>query len=502
MAREGIKSRLIAAFGEDKVSFSLDILQHYSASIHGANCEPLAIVKPENETEVIRLVKLAEELRFNIFPISRGKNLGYGDAQGTAAGQVILDLSQMNRVIAADDQMCFATIQPGVSQKQLYDHLRANNINLQMDVTGAGLEASIVGNFLERGFGHTNYGDRFSRLINMRIVLMNGEVLSTGFADSSHANAKNTYRFGLGPVLDGLFSQSNFGIITEMTFEMMPAPEQTLLFAISARKEEDISGIICAIRELKLNGVLHSAVHIANKSRAIGSKEDHLLGAWNLSGCIAGPRILVKTQKTLIRKIFRKHLRGHRLVFLNDFRIKLLAFVHRNIKHLSFFPPLWEVFQEQNGIPTDDPLRTLLDDPSATSADISVEKYPICFSWINAVCQADPESIIKINTLLKTFFNSRGYEFRVTMTAVNPRTFILITNITFPRAPDAIAAAKSFKRDCYSMLAENGFYPYRSGSGMFSEMPPYSPVRQKILHDLKKVFDPNGILAPGKYNIG
>jgi 4-cresol dehydrogenase (hydroxylating) len=501
MAKESIESSLIAALGESRVFTSPERLGQYAASIHGSQCLPLAIVKPTSEQQVITLVSLATAYRFSIFPVSRGKNLGYGDAQGTSAGQVILDLSDLNGILEVDDKLCFATIQPGVSQRQLYEHIKANKLNIRMDVTGAGLEASIAGNVLERGFGHTDYGDRFARVISLRVVLMNGTVLCTGFSGHDNADAANTYRYGLGPTLEGLFSQSNFGIITAMTIEMMPVPEKTVMFALSAVRNSDINGIIDAIRELKLNGVVNSAVHIANKSRAVGSGKGRMLGAWNLSGSIAGPAPLVRARKKLVRQAFRKHLHGHRLAFLEDWSIRFLGWINRTITPLSFYPPLHEVFQEQNGIPTDDPLKTLLDDRNAASATISVADYPVCFSWINAVCKADPNSISKVIALLEDVFQQHGYEFRVTMTAVNPRTFILISNITYPREDASIEKAKAFKHACYALLNENGFLPYRSGSGMFDDLPEYADVHKELLRQLKAVFDPLNLLAPGKYNI-
>lgn len=498
--QQAIESGLTAALGPEKVDFSQDTLRHFAASIHGRVCTPLAIVHPTDEKEVVELVKLAASHRFTLFPLSRGKNLGYGDAHGTAEGQVIVDLSRMNRILEVNDRLGFATLEPGVSQGQLYEHIRDNRLQVQMDVTGAGLQASIVGNVLERGFGHTDYGDRFSRIVHLRAVLMDGSIIDTGFADQS-ADAADTYRPGIGPVIEGLFSQSNLGIVTRMTIELMPIPEKTVMFAVSAKKTADLDGIINAIRELKLNGVLYSAVHIANRSRALGNVEDRVLGAWNLSGSISGPRALVNVRKRLVRKAFAKHLSGHRLVFIDHFRMKVLGWIHQHVFKLSFYPTLHEVFQEQNGIPTDDPLKTLLDDREATSADLSIGKYPVCFSWINAVSKAEPDSIRKAIALLEGIFEEHGYEFRVTMTAVNPRTFILISNITYPRTDEEIRRAKEFKHACYKRMIEGGFMPYRSGSGMFEDLPSYPPAKKALLKRLKDVFDPERLLAPGKYNI-
>jgi 4-cresol dehydrogenase (hydroxylating) len=83
-----------------------------------------------------------------------------------------------------------------------------------MDSTGAGPEASLVGNALDRGFGHTRYGDHFQTFCGLQIVLADGRVLETGFGHFPNARARWVFRYGIGPFVDGIFSQSNFGIVT------------------------------------------------------------------------------------------------------------------------------------------------------------------------------------------------------------------------------------------------------------------------------------------------
>ena len=93
-----------------------------------------------------------------------------------------------------------------------------------MDATGAGLDASLVGNTLDRGFGHTPYGDHSATACGMEIVLADGSVLNTGYSHIENAKAKYCYRYGIGPFLDGLFQQSNYGIVTKIGLWLMPEP--------------------------------------------------------------------------------------------------------------------------------------------------------------------------------------------------------------------------------------------------------------------------------------
>lgn len=502
MQQRNPESRLIEIFGSEKVFSDPQTISFYASSMTGSRCEPSVVVFPESEEDVISLVKIAAELQLKLFPISRGKNMGYGDAHGTAHGQVIVDLRRMKSILNVDDQLCFATIQPGVSQGQFYSYIKERNLQVQLDVTGAGLDASVVGNLLERGFGHTDYGDRFGQLISLRVVMADGKVLHTGFGAYKDADALHSYRYGVGPVLDGLFTQSNFGIITEVTIGLMPKPETTYTFAGSIRSVDQLSSLVNVIREAKLKGILSSAVHIANRSRTVGKTDNKLIGSWNVSGCISGPKSLVRKKAGLLRSVFKKHIKGgYLLIFLTPLRMKWMKFVNDNIFKISVFRPLFEVFQQQNGIPTDDPLKTLLDDESAESASVSIAKYPYCFGWINAVISANGESVNRAVCLLDDLFQKWNYELRITMTAVNPRTLILISNITYERSEEAIKKAEDFMKVCHAELNKAGFLPYRSGSGTFSSLPQPDTATADVLKKIKNALDPGGMFAPGKYGI-
>ena len=128
----------------------------------------------------------------------------------------------MNRILEVNTTSCYAVLEAGVTQGQLWDHLQEQNAGLWFDATAAGREASVVGNALDRGFGHTSYGDHFQSLCGMDVVLPDGRLLQTGFGAYPNARAHRHYRYGVGPFLDGLFVQSNLGIVTRIGLWLMP----------------------------------------------------------------------------------------------------------------------------------------------------------------------------------------------------------------------------------------------------------------------------------------
>lgn len=86
-----------------------------------------------------------------------GARFRYGD------GCVTLDLSRMDRLLDIDAELGLVTLEPGVTQKQLFDYLSSRNLNFFVPTTGAGPTASLVGNALERGFGHRQWNSARSR---------------------------------------------------------------------------------------------------------------------------------------------------------------------------------------------------------------------------------------------------------------------------------------------------------------------------------------------------
>ncbi len=93
-----------------------------------------------------------------------------------------------------------------------------------VSVTGSTPDSSLIGNALERGAGSGPYYDRFAHVCNLEVILPTGECINTGFGRFPEAKTASLHRWGVGPYLDGIFTQSNLGIVTEMTVWLAPLP--------------------------------------------------------------------------------------------------------------------------------------------------------------------------------------------------------------------------------------------------------------------------------------
>jgi FAD/FMN-containing dehydrogenase len=260
---------MCAVVGHPQVRADRGTRERYARSTCARSTYPLAIVTPSTAAQVVALVKIAGQFQVPIYPLSTGKNWGYGDACAVGDGQIIIELSRMNRIISVDPSLAYAVIEPGVTQQQLADYLRAHQLDLWADCTGAGPDTSFMGNILERGFGHSPYGNRLQHVAGMQVVLASGEVLETGFGHYPNARVTHLFPYGVGPFLDGIFTQSNFGIVTRIGIWLMPKSECLNHFMCTVPKHEDIAAVVDALRPLRLNGTLRSVLHIGNDLRVI-----------------------------------------------------------------------------------------------------------------------------------------------------------------------------------------------------------------------------------------
>ena len=263
------------------------------------------ILRPANRPEVQECVRIANRFQVPVYPVSSGKNWGYGSRVPTSDGCFLLDLGRINRILDFNEKLAYVTVEPGVTQAQLYRFLQARQSRLWMDATGASPECSLIGNAVERGFGHTPYGDHFAHTCGLELVLPTGEVIETGFAGFPGAHAAPAYRWGVGPSLDGLFSQSNFGIVTRMTVWLMPAPEYFQAYYFHCRNADDVMPLIDALRPLRLDGTIRGASHIVNDYKVLSALKQYPWEATGGSTPLRAPQMEKFRRELKIRRLER-----------------------------------------------------------------------------------------------------------------------------------------------------------------------------------------------------
>jgi 4-cresol dehydrogenase (hydroxylating) len=433
----------------------------------------------------------------------------------------------MNRILDFSEELGYVTVEPGVTQAQLYTFLKERRSGLWMDSTGASPHCSLIGNAVERGFGHTPYGDHFAHCCGLEVVLPSGSVIDTGFARFPSAHAAPLNRWGVGPSLDGLFSQSNLGIVTRMTVWLMPEPEYFQAYYFRSESHDGLAALIDALRPLRMNGTIRSSSHIANDYKVVSALEqypwkeaggetplrgplmeklrgDLKIGAWNGSGALYGTKVQVKEARRLIRRALAG--KATRLEFLDDRKLSLasrFAKVYERIsgwnltRTLAVLKPVYGLMK---GIPTDHPLTsTYWRKRTPPPAEMDPDRDGCGLLWCSPVAPNEGSHAQRLTAFATDLVLRHGFEPAISLTVLSERTLACIVSITYDRE---IAGEDARAMACYHELLEGfaskGYYSYRLSVGSMSTLAIPGPYSE-VLQALKETFDPTGILAPGRY---
>jgi 4-cresol dehydrogenase (hydroxylating) len=257
-----------AALGAGKVFFEDLDRQTYRDKFwvdEGAHI-PFGAIAPTSVEEVQAAVRVANQFRVPIFPISRGKNLGYGGSAPVLEGSVVMDLSGMKK-IEFDAANGVVTLEPGVGFYDLYDYIRQNDLPFWLSTPGNSW-GSVIGNALDRGVGYTPFGENTKSLCGMEVVLPTGEAVRTGMGAFAGANTWGLYPYGFGPAWDQMFVQSNFGIVTKANMWLMDEPESLMGMDVEFDRPEDLKAMVDTIGPLRREGLLRQSPSIGNWMRA------------------------------------------------------------------------------------------------------------------------------------------------------------------------------------------------------------------------------------------
>jgi len=234
---------------------------------------PSAAVAPDALEQVQEIVRTANRFSIPLYTISTGRNLAYGGSAPVLSGSVVLDLKRMNRILEVSEKNAFALVEPGVSYFDLYRYIREKGLKLWIDCPEPGW-GSPIGNALDRGAGSTPlpYRDHFSAHCGIEVVLANGEVVRTGMGALPTARTWQQFKYGTGPFMDGIFSQSNFGVVTKMGFWLYPEPEACLIGRARVPRHDDVIPFVDILANLMYSGVINT--HFAIRSPIFNGPPD------------------------------------------------------------------------------------------------------------------------------------------------------------------------------------------------------------------------------------
>jgi FAD/FMN-containing dehydrogenase len=451
-----------------------------------AGSRPLLLVYPETGDEVKRIVKWAGETGIPLVPVSSGPPHFHGDTVPSQSG-IVVDFSKMRRILKIDPVNRYARVEPGVTYAELVPEVRKHGLRLNLPLLPRDSK-SVVTSLLEREpvlIPKYQY-DYTDPLLTLEVVYGTGDVFRTGSAsgpgDLEHLKSDMVNPWGPGSVdyyrfLTG--AQGTMGLVTWVTIKTEVLPSLQKLFFIPITDAVDFPPLLAALLRqrvvdecLVLNNVNLAAILAENWT------EDYLelkksLPPWTVITCVAGyqryPEERVAIQEKYLLNICRSlNLRA---------QLDLPAAGVRGSTILELLSGPWKkkTYWKQcfKGACHDifflTPLSRVADFINLMQKIAAGLRYP----------EED------IGCYIQPMVQGRGChcEFNLFCDESNP---------------DEVARTKRLFMETSEVLVQNGAFfsrPY----GPWAEMV-FSRYTEGViaLKKLKNIFDPHGILNPGK----
>ncbi|MEM7029199.1 MAG: FAD-binding oxidoreductase [Chloroflexota bacterium] len=460
----------------------------------------LAILHPGNTGEVQACLQIANEYKIPIYVISRGKNWGYGSSVPVTSQSVILNLTRLDQIVTVNETLAYVTVQAGVTFHQLDAYLREHDIGLMINCPGSTPDASIVGHALERGFVSGLESERGSHILQMELVLPTGALIQTGYGRFENIATTPICQTGIGPTMNGLFTQSNLGLVTQMTISLPPRPAYRQTFTFRLAQTTRLLQFIPNLQSLIQSQAINASCTLFNDYRASTLMRQY---PWKAAG---GETPLPAD----LHQQFQAELQGrwygkaglwaNSLAELEAKRTYLTQKIEASIHLLRFEPPnqpdtLFELSTQSRL--TGMYWRKKMDEPSEPNPD----RDRCGLIWFSPLIPFTAEDLAQCLTLIEPIVSKYQFEPAISLQCFNARTIYVIVGLIYDRdnaGEDQQAAACS--QALHETLGEFGYLPYRLNIHTMYQTPPFDDDSGVLYQRLKQALDPNDILAPGRYD--
>ncbi|MBP9127881.1 MAG: FAD-dependent oxidoreductase [Elusimicrobia bacterium] len=506
-----------------------------------------AFVYPSNTEQLKKILEIASAHGVPLWPCGKGKNWGYGSATPAREGAVVLVLERMNQILEINETLAYAVIEPGVTYRQLHAHIKERGLRLWLDCTDGPADGSVMGNALERGIGETPYGDHFENICGLEVLLPDGRLVRTGGGPIDGYKTWNTFKWGVGPYLEGLFSQSNYGIVTKMGLWLMPEPDcfESCLFELG--REESFPRLIDTLRELAFAGALRSKVHLINDVTTFGLIEDdprrlldgapcltddhrarlrkkYNIAPWTFGAGLYGTKAQVRAARDLIKK--KLGPLGN-LWFLGDRRVGALKTVLAILKRFRVHPkhrpwvdwvsrailrkpfPCLEALPHMHSIEKGNPsdyfvkhayMKKLGAKPADN--DIDPARDHCGGIWAGIVVSLEGGEVGRVVEHCRALARKKNLDINFALMLATARSIIVLTSLFYDKTDtDETARVLALYNEIAESTQTMGYQQYRTSTAFMGRIFSKSPEFKELACRIKGVLDPGNIIAPGKYGI-
>jgi glycolate oxidase len=264
---EKTKKALIDIVGEENFTDSLIDLVSYSYDASEHSHRPSCAVWAETPEQVSEILKLADTERIPVIP--RGAGTGLSGMSVPIKGGIVLDLNHMNKILKISIEDRLAVVQPGVVYDDLERALVPHGFFFPPD-PASGKVCTLGGNVATNagGLKGAKYGTTRDYVLGLQVVLTDGRIMRTGSKTMKSVSGYDMTRLLVG-------SEGTLGVITEITLKISPRPTATSTALATFGNLEDAGR---ALSETMYSGIIPSALEILGRKTILAINQNTDLG--------------------------------------------------------------------------------------------------------------------------------------------------------------------------------------------------------------------------------
>ncbi|MFJ4185999.1 FAD-binding oxidoreductase [Kitasatospora sp. NPDC089509] len=238
-----LTDRLAQGLPADAVVVDPDVTAAYSHDMAGfcAAGVPAVVVFPETVEQVQHVLRTATELRVPVVP--QGARTGLSGAANAIDGCIVLSLVKLDRILEIDPVNRVAVVEPGVVNAEL--SRAVEEVGLHYPPDPSSWESCTIGGNIGTGAGGlccVKYGVTSEYVLGLDVVLADGRLLSTG-----RRTAKGVAGYDLTRLLVG--SEGTLGVVVRAVLSLRPAPAPQLALAAEFPSAATAGAAVCAVME-------------------------------------------------------------------------------------------------------------------------------------------------------------------------------------------------------------------------------------------------------------
>ncbi len=257
-----IISKLKSIVNDEWVFTDSDSIQNYSHDYtEDFSFPPEVIVKPASAEEISQILKLANKYRIPVVP--RGGGTGLSGGALLIHGGICLSMERFKRIIEIDEKNFQAVVEPGVITQVFQEECEKRNLFYPPDPASRG-SCFLGGNLSENSGGPkaVKYGVTKDYVLALEFITASGEIINTGARV-----LKNSTGYNLTQLIIG--SEGTLGIITKIYFKLLPLPAKKKVILVAYNSIDECASSVAKIFQA---GIIPSALEMMERSAIEAAK--------------------------------------------------------------------------------------------------------------------------------------------------------------------------------------------------------------------------------------